>query len=168
MIEAFQNIRFKQATLAQIDKANEIIDEYQALGFVLTLRQLFYQFVSRNALANTFREDTGSWGAPSPTGAAPVRSIGRRSRTAPATSTTCQPGTVRLERIRTSASVYFEDIWASSWPISARDVDREGRADRRDRRRVAEDSARLEFSCRGNVSDSESCTPPATTFRQDS
>ena len=56
MIEAFRVIRFKQATLALIGHANEIIGEYQALGFTLTLRQLFYQFVSRPALglANTF------------------------------------------------------------------------------------------------------------------
>ena len=50
MIETFENIRFKPATLALIEHANEIIDEYQALGFTLTLRQLFYQFVSRPAL----------------------------------------------------------------------------------------------------------------------
>jgi hypothetical protein len=56
MIETFKNIRFKPATLALIEHANGIIDEYQALGFTLTLRQLFYQFVSRPGLglANTF------------------------------------------------------------------------------------------------------------------
>jgi hypothetical protein len=56
MIDAFKAIRFKPATLALIGHANEIIGEYQALGFILTLRQLFYQFVSRPALglANTF------------------------------------------------------------------------------------------------------------------
>ena len=53
VIEAFKNIRFRQATLAQVDKANETIGEYRALGFILTLRQLFYQFVSRGAVANT-------------------------------------------------------------------------------------------------------------------
>jgi hypothetical protein len=56
MIDAFKAIRFKPATLALIGHANAIIGEYQALGFILTLRQLFYQFVSRPALglANTF------------------------------------------------------------------------------------------------------------------
>jgi hypothetical protein len=56
MIDAFKPIRFKPATLALIDHANEIIGEYQALGFILTLRQMFYQFVSRPSLglANTF------------------------------------------------------------------------------------------------------------------
>ena len=39
-----------------IGQANRIIAEYQALGFVLTLRQLYYQFVSRAAIANTLAE----------------------------------------------------------------------------------------------------------------
>jgi hypothetical protein len=56
MIETFKIIRFRQATLAQVDEANEIIGEYRTLGFILTLRQLFYQFVSRAALANTLAE----------------------------------------------------------------------------------------------------------------
>jgi hypothetical protein len=56
MIETFKIIRFRQATLAQIDEANEIIGAYRTLGFILTLRQLFYQFVSRAALANTHAE----------------------------------------------------------------------------------------------------------------
>jgi hypothetical protein len=56
MIEAFKAIRFKPTTLALIGHDNGIIGEYQALGFILTLRQLFYQFVSRPTLglANTF------------------------------------------------------------------------------------------------------------------
>lgn len=40
------------AKLAVIQKANEIIREYQEAGFVLTLRQLYYQFVSRDLLPN--------------------------------------------------------------------------------------------------------------------
>jgi hypothetical protein len=56
MIEAFKAIRFRPATIALIDNINTIVGEYQALGFILTLRQLFYQFVSRPSLglANTF------------------------------------------------------------------------------------------------------------------
>jgi len=44
---------FRAATLAQIEQANRIITEYQRQGFTLTLRQLFYQFVSRELLPNT-------------------------------------------------------------------------------------------------------------------
>lgn len=43
---------FTPAHLALIDQANEIIEDYQAQGFDLTLRQLYYQFVSRDLLAN--------------------------------------------------------------------------------------------------------------------
>lgn len=38
-----------------IDKANEIIAEYTAQGYELTLRQLYYQFVSRDIIPNTMR-----------------------------------------------------------------------------------------------------------------
>jgi hypothetical protein len=44
--------RFNKSSLAIIDKANEIIAEYQAQGFVLTLRQLYYQFVARDLIPN--------------------------------------------------------------------------------------------------------------------
>lgn len=38
-----------------IEAANKIIEAYQAQGFDLTLRQLYYQFVSHNLLANNQR-----------------------------------------------------------------------------------------------------------------
>jgi len=44
--------RFNKSSLAIITKANEIIAEYQAQGFVLTLRQLYYQFVARDLIPN--------------------------------------------------------------------------------------------------------------------
>ncbi len=47
---------FRSAALETIDQANAIFDEYAAQGFTLTLRQLFYQFVSRGLIANTLRE----------------------------------------------------------------------------------------------------------------
>lgn len=43
---------FKPETLVIIGQANTIIDEYAAQGFDLTLRQLYYQFVARDLLAN--------------------------------------------------------------------------------------------------------------------
>jgi hypothetical protein len=45
--------RFAAKTMAVIEQANAIFDEYSAAGFILTLRQLYYQFVSRDLLANT-------------------------------------------------------------------------------------------------------------------
>jgi len=46
---------FSEASRTAIQQANEIIDEYQAQGFKLTLRQLYYQFVSRDLIPNTMR-----------------------------------------------------------------------------------------------------------------
>ena len=44
---------FRPDTQTRINQANEIIVEYQAQGFKLTLRQLYYQFVSRDLIPNT-------------------------------------------------------------------------------------------------------------------
>jgi hypothetical protein len=43
-------------TLSVVAQANTIIGEYQAQGFLLTLRQLFYQFVARGLLENLFTQ----------------------------------------------------------------------------------------------------------------
>jgi hypothetical protein len=44
--------RFNDKTLARISQANEIITEYMNQGYTLTLRQLYYQFVSRDLIPN--------------------------------------------------------------------------------------------------------------------
>lgn len=43
---------FRDGTLRLIAKCNEIIEGYQAQGFDLTLRQLYYQLVSRDEIKN--------------------------------------------------------------------------------------------------------------------
>jgi hypothetical protein len=48
--------KFGVASLELIEQANAIIAEYEAQGFSLTLRQIYYQFVSRDLLKNTQRE----------------------------------------------------------------------------------------------------------------
>jgi hypothetical protein len=48
--------RFGPDRLAVIEQANLICAEYAAQGFDLTLRQLYYQFVSRGLIANTQQE----------------------------------------------------------------------------------------------------------------
>src|SRR5574338_273233 len=53
---AYEFTKFQDKTLKIIDRANIIIEEYQNKGFDLTLRQLFYQFVSRDWLPNTQSE----------------------------------------------------------------------------------------------------------------
>lgn len=49
---AYINKIFRQQTLDIINQANEIIEEYQADNLDLTLRQLYYQFVSRGLIPN--------------------------------------------------------------------------------------------------------------------
>lgn len=53
MKQQFIVTNFQHKTLLVIEQANEIIEEYQAQGFVLTLRQLYYQFVARDLIENT-------------------------------------------------------------------------------------------------------------------
>lgn len=48
----YVNQRFNAGSVKIIDAANKIIDEYSAQGYSLTLRQLYYQFVSRDLIAN--------------------------------------------------------------------------------------------------------------------
>lgn len=48
----FEDKQFKAPTLALIQLCNEIIEEYMAADFVLTLRQLYYQLVARDHIAN--------------------------------------------------------------------------------------------------------------------
>lgn len=48
--------KFHGKTLAIIEKANEIISVYRSQGYDLTLRQLYYQFVSRDIIPNNQKE----------------------------------------------------------------------------------------------------------------
>ena len=56
MKKLFKHFRLRSETLDIIDQANSIIEEYQADGFDLTLRQLYYQFVARDLIANNATE----------------------------------------------------------------------------------------------------------------
>jgi len=47
---------FADRSLQRIQQANTILDEYDGQGFVLTLRQLYYQFVARGLVSNTQKE----------------------------------------------------------------------------------------------------------------
>ena len=59
---AYIEKRFRPATLELIKVANQIIAEYSAQGFDLTLRQLYYQLVARGYIENNERsyKNTGS------------------------------------------------------------------------------------------------------------
>lgn len=53
--EVFEDWKPKEETLVKVEKCEEIIVEYQRQGLVLTLRQLYYQFVSRDLISNEER-----------------------------------------------------------------------------------------------------------------
>lgn len=55
MKQQFKEVKFKQESLDRIALCNEIIEQYQAQGLRLTLRQLYYQLVTRNAVPNVER-----------------------------------------------------------------------------------------------------------------
>lgn len=50
---AYKAINFRDATLLIISRADTLATQYAAQGYDLTLRQLYYQFVSRGWLPNT-------------------------------------------------------------------------------------------------------------------
>jgi hypothetical protein len=50
--ETFVAKSFRRSTMAVIEQANVIVAEYDAQGFALTLRQLYYQFVTRGQIEN--------------------------------------------------------------------------------------------------------------------
>lgn len=55
MRECYSEIRFQKKSLELIDKMNTIIEDYQQQGYVLTVRQLYYQLVAKAWIENTER-----------------------------------------------------------------------------------------------------------------
>lgn len=53
--ERFRNVSFRPASLDRIRQCNAIITSYQAMGLRLTLRQLYYQLVTKNLIENVER-----------------------------------------------------------------------------------------------------------------
>src|SRR3990167_1036865 len=56
MLEQFRKRLFNEQKLALLDKIMEVIAEYDAQKIKMTLRQLFYQLVSRDIIPNTVKE----------------------------------------------------------------------------------------------------------------
>src|SRR5690349_5490766 len=53
---AFRDIRLSPDNKAKLARVNSIISEYRGQGLVLTLRQLYYQLVSRDVIPNNVKE----------------------------------------------------------------------------------------------------------------
>lgn len=58
----YKEINFQQKSLALIEFVNEVIDEYRQQGYNLTLRQVYYQLVSRDIIPNNDKsyDNTGT------------------------------------------------------------------------------------------------------------
>ena len=54
--EKFRQVRFSKANVIMLGQINSILEEYANDGLVLTLRQCYYQLVSRDIIPNTQRE----------------------------------------------------------------------------------------------------------------
>ena len=54
--QCYQEKRFRTDTLGLIETINSIVDEYEAQGYVLTTRQLYYQLVARDIIPNNLQE----------------------------------------------------------------------------------------------------------------
>ena len=52
----FRDVKLSKANKERLDFINEIIEEYQEEGYILTLRQLYYQLVSRDVIPNKQNE----------------------------------------------------------------------------------------------------------------
>ena len=52
---AYKNINFRSESLRLINLVNSVIDEYEAQGYDLTLRQVYYQLVARGYIPNNER-----------------------------------------------------------------------------------------------------------------
>jgi hypothetical protein len=154
MIEAFKAIRFRPATIVLIDNINTIVGEYQALGFILTLRQLFYQFVSRPSLglANTFddykrlgRTVTDARRA----GLIDWDAIEDRTRNVHRLPTWDDPP----EIVASCAEQYREDLWASQRYRPETWIEKDALTGVIED--VCDELRTPYFSCRGNVSEPE-------------
>ena len=52
----YKNINIRKSGLALIEQVNGVIDLYEQQGYSLTLRQVYYQLVSKNIIPNSEKE----------------------------------------------------------------------------------------------------------------
>jgi len=130
---------------------NEIIVEYQAQGFTLTLRQLYYQFVSGTIIAKPPKDTNVSLDRErcAPGRADHWHAIEDRTRNLQRLSHWNTPE----EIVKSCAQSYHMDMWERA-ALSAGSVDRKGRTGWRDRS-VCDEFDIPYFSCRGYTSQSE-------------
>lgn len=152
MREKFVEINFRASTLAVIEQANVIINEYIARGYKLTLRQLYYQFVSRDLLPNQQKEykrlgsilDDGR-----KAGLIDWSAIEDRTRNLEKLSVWSSPAQI----LRAVAEQYREDWWASQDFYAEVWIEKDALTGVIEN--VCEEYQVPYFACRGYVSQSE-------------
>lgn len=110
--EAFIDRKFSDGSQTLIEHANTIIAEYQDQGFTLTLRQLYYQFVSRDLLPNKQSEYKRLGSVINDARLAGLidwSAIEDRTRNVRAVSTWDDPAQI----VKAVAEQYKEDLWDS-------------------------------------------------------
>lgn len=111
MREAFEEHTFRGKSLSVIETANDIIAQYQRQGFTLTLRQLYYQFVSRDLIPNQqseYKKLGATLNKGRLAGYIDWSAIEDRTRNMQRTSTWDSPESI----MSAVASQYKEDVWA--------------------------------------------------------
>lgn len=149
---AYENWNPKGSTLALVNIANDICEEYAAQGYDLTLRQLYYQFVARDYLPNHQRSYKTLGGLVDRARRAGLMDwdyIVDRTRNLQGQRTYASPGAL-IEEVHER---FFVDLWQDqSYRIEVW-VEKEALAG------VIQRAANLRgvnyFSCRGYVSQSE-------------
>ena len=148
----YEKKSFRAEALAAIEQANVIIADYQAQGFSLTLRQLYYQFVSRALIPNTEKSYTRLGNIISDARRAGLidwDAIVDRTRYLRKESNWGKPQDI-LESARDS---YHKDLWATQDKRLEVWIEKDALVG------VIEETCRENdvpfFSCRGYVSDSE-------------
>ena len=56
MKETFKSVSFTETNMNILEHAIDTVERYQAMGYVITLRQLYYQLVAKNVIPNKERE----------------------------------------------------------------------------------------------------------------
>lgn len=140
------------SSMETIEKANEIIDEYLGDGYVLTLRQLYYQFVARGLLDNTQREYKRLGSVVNDgrlAGLIDWDAVEDRTRHVTRVNTWEAPHKI----VETAAHAYREDLWASQENRVEVWIEKEALAGVFER--VCKELRLPYLSCRGYVSQSE-------------
>ena len=151
---AYKPIPFREETLWVIDHAVAICELYESQGYQLTLRQLFYQFVSRDLISNTHRDYKRLGTIVNDARIAGMldwNHISDRTRNLGSVATWDDPSSI----IRASASQFKRDVWSVSGQLSRPEVWVEKDALVDVVSRASDPLFAPYFSCRGYVSQSE-------------